>query len=71
MHPEPYFSRRGDELYRTHWTRGVFIVEEWVSGAWHAITESDYILRKADFVLRLTRPISASKATEMIEKSGG
>ena len=46
MHPEPHFSRRGDDLYRTHWTRGVFVVEEWVECVWCGVSDVDYVVYK-------------------------
>lgn len=64
MHPEPHFSRRGGDLYRTHWARGVFVVEEWVEGAWHAVPAPDYVTYNAV-------AISRDAAVEMMGRSDG
>ena len=64
MHPEPHFSRRGSELYRTHWTHGVFVVEEWTVDAWHVVSDIDYVMYK-------TVAVSAHTAAEMIERARG
>ncbi len=64
MHPEPRFSRRGDDLYRTHWARGALVVEEWVDCVWRGVSDVDYVLSK-------TIPISSRAAAEMIEQRCG
>lgn len=64
MRPEPHFSRRGSELYRTHWIHGVFVVEEWAAGAWCAVSDVDYVVYK-------TIAVSAHAAAEMIERAHG
>lgn len=62
MHPEPHFSRRDGELYRTHWAHGVFVVEEWSAGDWRAVSDIDYVIYK-------TVSVSAYTAAEMIEQA--
>lgn len=64
MHPEPHFCRRGNELCRTHWTHGVFVAEAWAAGAWHAVSDADYVTHKSV-------AISRHAAVEMIERSHG
>lgn len=64
MQPDPHFSRRGNDLYRTHWAHGVFVVEQWAAGAWCAVSDIDY-------VMYMTVPASAHTAAEMIERARG
>ena len=64
MHPEPHFTCRGSELYRTHWTHGVFVIEEWAADGWHVVSDIDYVMYK-------TVAISAHTAAEMIERTRG
>ena len=64
MHPEPHFSRRGSEFYRIHWVDGVFVAEEWAAGAWHVVSDVDYVTYK-------TVAVSAHTAAEMIERARG
>lgn len=62
VHPEPCFSRRGDELYRSHLAHGVFVLERWAAGAWHVVPDIDYVMYK-------TVAVSAHTAAEMIERA--
>lgn len=64
MPPEPHFSRRGDDLYRTHWAHGTCVVERWAAGTWRAAPG-------LDFVMYETSAIPARTAIEMIKRSGG